>query len=138
MFALAAAATLTVYFVVGERQVGATSPLAVGFWSMGFAAVFWGVFSGWWEVDPGPAALHRLARRQPLGCLSVPLALPAALERRRSARSRRSCSRSSRSKHLTATAAGITASSEVLFAFGVAWLWLGETLTSCSCSGSRS
>ena len=32
-------------------------------------------------------------------------------------------------KHLSATAAGIVASSEVLFAFIVAWLWLGEQLS---------
>jgi len=32
-------------------------------------------------------------------------------------------------KHLSATAAGIVASSEVLFAFVVAWLWLGEQLS---------
>ena len=32
-------------------------------------------------------------------------------------------------RRLTATAAGITASSEVIFAFLVAWLWLGEQLT---------
>ena len=31
-------------------------------------------------------------------------------------------------KHLTATAAGIVASSEVIFAFAVAWVWLGEGL----------
>ena len=31
-------------------------------------------------------------------------------------------------KHLSATAAGIVASSEVIFAFATAWLWLGETL----------
>ena len=30
--------------------------------------------------------------------------------------------------HLSATAAGIVAASEVLFAFLVAWLWLGEGL----------
>src|SRR5690606_39134853 len=31
-------------------------------------------------------------------------------------------------KHLTATAAGVVASSEVIFAFLVAWVWLGEGL----------
>jgi drug/metabolite transporter (DMT)-like permease len=31
-------------------------------------------------------------------------------------------------KHLTATAVGVVASSEVIFAFLVAWLWLGEGL----------
>ena len=32
-------------------------------------------------------------------------------------------------RRLTATAVGITASSEVIFAFLVAWVWLGESLT---------
>ena len=36
--------------------------------------------------------------------------------------------RRARLRYLTATAAGIVASSEVVFAFAVAWLWLGETL----------
>jgi drug/metabolite transporter (DMT)-like permease len=31
-------------------------------------------------------------------------------------------------QRLTATAAGVVASAEVVFAFAVAWLWLGEAL----------
>jgi drug/metabolite transporter (DMT)-like permease len=39
-------------------------------------------------------------------------------------------------KHLKSTTAGIVASSEVLFAFVVAWLWLNETLTSVQVLGA--
>lgn len=119
LLALVASASLTTYFLVGERQVGATSPLAVAFWTMLFASVFWGFFSGWWEVTPAV-----LTAPTSVGPLWVPLAVNVvfgtflsfffsflAL------------------KHLTATAAGITASSEVIFAFAVAFLWLGEGLT---------
>ncbi|MEL4318126.1 DMT family transporter [Leifsonia sp. YIM 134122] len=133
LFALAAAATLTVYFVVGERQVGATSPLAVGFWSMGFATVFWGVLSGWWEIDPA-----LLGSTVPLGGnlegVSVPLAIPLLWNAVLGSFAPFLLSLLAL-KHLTATAAGITASSEVLFAFGVAWLWLGETLTAVQLLG---
>lgn len=127
VMALAAAATLAVYFLVGERQVTATSPLAVAFWTSGFAALFWAFFSGWWNVDPAivsrPVSLggHLAAVVVPLG---VPLAwlivmgsfLPFLLS-------------FSALGRLKATAGGIVASSEVIFAFVVAWLWLGEELS---------
>jgi len=125
-FAMVAAVTLALYFLVGERQVGATSPLVVAFYTTGFAALFWSFFSGWWELTPAtfqaPVQLGGV-----IGDLELPLWLPLvvtvvvgsflpflfsflAL------------------KHLSATAAGITASSEVIFAFAVAWIWLGEAL----------
>ena len=119
LLALVASASLTTYFLVGERQVGATSPLAVAFWTMLFASVFWAFFSGWWEVTPAVLTAPTM-----VGPLWVPLLVNIvfgtflsfffsflAL------------------KHLSATAAGITASSEVIFAFAVAFLWLGEGLT---------
>lgn len=124
--ALVAAASLTLYFVVGERQVARTSPLAVAFWTTLFAAVFWSFFSGWWELDAATFAAPVQLGGQ-WGDATLPLAIPllvtvvvgsflpfwlsfTAL------------------KHLTATAAGVVASSEVVFAFAVAWLWLGESL----------
>ena len=127
LMALAAAATLAIYFIVGERQVTATSPLAVAFWTSGFAALFWAFFSGWWNVDPAiftkPVSLtgNLAAIVLPLG---VPFAwlivmgsfLPFLLS-------------FSAIGRLKATAGGIVASSEVIFAFVVAWLWLGEQLT---------
>jgi drug/metabolite transporter (DMT)-like permease len=127
VLAMVAALSLALYFLVGERQVGATSPLAVAFWTMGFASVFWAFLSGWWNLSPldlvAPVSLGGN-----LAAVTVPLWAPLAwnvvfgtflsflfsfLALRR----------------LTATAAGITASSEVIFAFLVAWLWLGEGLS---------
>lgn len=126
VLALVAAASLALYFLVGERQVGATSPLAVAFWTMGFAAVFWTFLSGWWSIAP-ESLVAPVSLSGNLAAVVVPLWVPLAwnvvvgtflafmfslLALRR----------------LTATAAGITASSEVIFAFLVAWLWLGEGL----------
>jgi Predicted permease, DMT superfamily len=124
--ALVAAVSLTLYFVVGERQVARTSPLAVAFWTTLFAATFWAFFSGWWELDAETFAAPVELGGQwgdwvlPLG---IPLVvtvvvgsfLPFWLS-------------FTALKHLTATAAGVVASSEVVFAFAVAWLWLGESL----------
>ncbi|GAA4365801.1 EamA family transporter [Agromyces bauzanensis] len=134
LFGLAAAATLTIYFIVGERQVTATSPMAVAFWSMGFAALFWAMSSGWWQVDPvllvEPVSLGGsleaivvplwvlLAWNGVLGSFAPFLLSFLAL------------------KHLRATAAGIAASAEVLFAFAVAWLWLGEGLDALQLAGA--
>lgn len=39
-------------------------------------------------------------------------------------------------RHTSATAVGIAASSEVLFPFVVAWLWLGENLSPLQVAGS--
>lgn len=126
LMALAAAATLSVYFLVGERQVSATSPLAVAFWTSGFAALFWAFFSGWWAIDPAILVRETSLTGNLAGVvlpLWVPLAwlvvlgsfLPFLLS-------------FSAIGRLKATAAGVLASSEVVFAFAVAWLWLGERL----------
>jgi len=134
VLALGAAVMLTIYFVVGERQVAATSPLAVAFWTGLFAAAFWAVFSGWWTMSPA-IFVKPVDIGGSHGHLDVPLWLPLtsaivlgsflpfllgfyAL------------------KHLPATAAGIVASSEVLFAFLVAWLWLGEGLNAVQLLGA--
>lgn len=126
IYALAAAVTLAIYFLVGERQVNATSPLAVAFWTSSFAALFWAFFSGWWEVDPA-VVLTEVSLSGNLAAVVLPLWMPllwlvvmgsflpfllsfAAIGR------------------LRVTPAGIIASSEVIFAFVVAWLWLGEQL----------
>lgn len=132
--ALVAAVTLTIYFLIGERQVSATSPLTVAFWTMGFATLFWAFFSGWWNVDPA-LLVAPTSMSGNLSDLELPLWVPLlwnvvlgsfmpfllsffAL------------------KHLPATAAGIVASSEVIFAFVVAWLWLEEALTPAEVVGA--
>lgn len=126
IMALVAALTLTLYFLVGERQATALAPLAVAFWTNAFAAAFWLFFSGWWAIDP-----QIITKSVPLGGNLDSVVMPlwvlilwnvvmgsflpflfSFLALRR----------------LTATAAGVAASSEVIFAFIIAWLWLGEGL----------
>lgn len=132
--ALLAAVTLAIYFLVGERQVTATSPLAVAFWTSGFAALAWAPFSGWWNVDATVLG-SSVSLGGNLEAIVLPLWLPllslivlgsfapflfsfAAIGR------------------LKATPAGIVASSEVIFAFVVAWLWLGEQLDALQLAGA--
>jgi len=52
LWALVAALSLSTYFLVGEKQMETISPLALMFWSMTIAAVFWAFISGWWQLDP--------------------------------------------------------------------------------------
>jgi len=132
--ALLAAVTLAIYFLVGERQVAATSPLAVAFWTSGFAALAWAPFSGWWTIEPA-LLLNPVSLSGTLSDVVVPLWMPvlwlvvlgsflpfllsfAAIGR------------------LKATPAGIVASSEVIFAFVVAWWWLGEDLSALQLVGA--
>lgn len=134
VLAMAAAVTLAFYFLVGERQVGATSPLAVAFWTMTFATAFWSLFSGWWELTPAtfaePVQLGGAA-----GDLRMPLLVPLIVTVVLGSFAPFLLSFSAL-KHLSATAAGIVASSEVIFAFVVAWLWLGEQLAPVQIAGA--
>ncbi|BDI23238.1 DMT family transporter [Herbiconiux sp. L3-i23] len=125
IFAVLAAVALAVYFIVGERGVRSSSPLAVGFWSMLTAAVFWSLFSGWWEIDPAvfgrSVALEGVPGVEPpvwvaliwivaLGSFAPFVLSFLAL------------------RTLGATRGGVLASAEVVFAFAAAWLLLGESL----------
>ena len=132
--ALGAAVAYAFYFLAGERGVARRPPLAVAFWASLFAATFWAVGARWWVIDP-----HAFAADVDLGGALAGNELPlwmlvlwvatlgafapfvlsfAAL------------------KHLSATAVGILASAEVLFAFAVAWLWLGESLAPVQIAGA--
>ncbi len=132
--ALAAAACYAFYFLAGERGVARRPPLAVAFWASSFAAGFWAVFSGWWRIEPDALAANA-SLTGALDGIVVPVWVPllwvvtlgsfvpfvlsfAAL------------------RHLSATAVGILASAEVLFAFLVAWLWLGEKLIAIQIFGA--
>ncbi len=126
LLAIAAAVTLTVYFVVGEREVGKASPLAVAFWTMTFAAAFWLIFSGWWTLDPALLA-RPTSLTGHLAAVVVPLWVPLAWNIAFGSFTAFFLSFLAL-KHLGATAAGIIASSEVVFAFLFAWIWLGEGL----------
>lgn len=126
VLALAAAVCLALYFLVGERQVARTSPLAVSFWTMSIAAVFWSFVSGWWELSPA-VLLTPVDMGGVHGELLVPMAVPLAWNVVLGSFAPFLLSLAAL-RHLPATAAGIVASSEVVFAFAVAWIWLGEAL----------
>ena len=126
VMALAAAVALTLYFVVGERQVARTSPLAVAFWTMVFATGFWAFFSGWWELDAA-TFIAPVDLGGAWGAWALPLWVPLVVTVVAGSFLPFLLSFTAL-KHLTATAAGVVASSEIVFAFAIAWLWLGEAL----------
>ncbi|MFP5360183.1 MAG: EamA family transporter [Actinomycetes bacterium] len=132
--ALGAAVAYAFYFLAGERGVAARPPMAVAFWAALFAAGFWGALSGWWRIDP-VILVTRISLDGALSGVELPLWAPLlwivtlggfapfvlifmSL------------------RHVNATAAGILASSEVLFAFLVAWVWLGESLSPVQVAGA--
>jgi drug/metabolite transporter (DMT)-like permease len=131
---VAAAICLAVYFLVGERQLASSTPLAVAFWSMLFASAFWLLFSGWWQIDPA-LLTESVHLHGSLATVVAPLWFlllwngvfgsfaPYLLSYMALAR-------------LTATAAGIASASEVIFAFAIAFLWLGETLDGVQAIGA--
>jgi drug/metabolite transporter (DMT)-like permease len=133
---------LAAWLVFGERigarlrwAIGAVLVgLAVAFWASTFASAFWVIFSGWWNIDPG-LFTYQVSLTGALESMVVPLWVPLvfiltlgsfvpfdllfmAL------------------RHTSATAVGNAASSEVLFAFAVAWVWLGENLSMLQVAGS--
>lgn len=126
VWGFAAALSLATYFLVGERQMETISPLALMFWAMLIAAVFWAFFSGWWSIDPAIFASN-VSLTGSLATVTAPLwslllwnvvmgsFLPFLLSL-------------AAIKKLSATAAGIAATSEIVFAFIVAWLWLEQTI----------
>lgn len=134
VMALAAAVTLAIYFLVGERQVTATSPLAVAFWTSGFATVFWAFFSGWWNVDPAIAGTS-VSLGGNLQSVVLPLWIPVVVLIVLGSFAPFLLSFAAIGR-LKATPAGIVASSEVIFAFVVAWLWLGEELDALQLVGA--
>jgi drug/metabolite transporter (DMT)-like permease len=134
MWALLAAVALATYFLVGEKQLKTISPLALSFWTMTIATAFWAPLSGWWELEwsnftalapvgPGDDAVVLplwafFVWNVTLGSFAPFLLSLSALKR------------------LSATAAGIVATSEIGFAFLTAWLWLQEELTALQVLGA--
>ena len=126
LWAIGASASLTTYFVLGESQTGTMKPMAVGFWTMLVASVFWAVLTDWSKIDwsalgnivpfsgyeTGPAgpAWFLLFFIIVIGTFATFAMSLYALS------------------GLKATQAGIVATSEVLFAFLAAFLLIGETL----------
>ena len=134
VFAFCAAISLTIYFLGGEREVGKSSPLAVAFWTMLFATLFWAIFSGWWQLDPS-VLVSEVSLTGNLAEVVVPLWVPLAWNVVLGSFLAFLLSLIALGR-LKATAAGVVASSEVIFAFLIAWLWLGEALDSVQIIGA--
>lgn len=126
LWALGASASLTTYFVLGERQTGARHPMAVVFWGMTVASVFWAIFSSWWTIDPALFGRVVPFSADPAG-ISGPAWMLLAFIVVLGTFTTFALGMWSISI-LKATRSGIVATSEVLFAFLAAWLILGETL----------
>ena len=132
--ALAAAVAYAFYFLAGERGVARRPAMAVTFWASAFATAFWALFSGWWQLDPALMTTE-VSLTGALDDVHVPLWVPTLWVITLGAFAPFVLSFAAL-KHLSATAVGILASSEVLFAFIVAWLWLGETLVAVQIAGA--
>ncbi len=126
VWALLASASLTAYFILGERQTGAMNPMAVGFWSMTVATVFWAFLSEWWEIDPAVLFAIIPLTAEP-GGVKGPAWLLMALNIVVGTFFAFALSLFAISR-LRATRSGIVATSEILFAFLFAFLLLGEKL----------
>ena len=124
--ALTAAVTLAFYFLLGERMVGSISPLAVVFWTMTASTLFWLAFGDWWKLDRGALGVD-VSLGGTLAGVIVPLWLPLLWNVVMGSFMPFLLSLLAL-KYLAATAVGIVASSEVIFAFLFAWLWLREGL----------
>ena len=127
IFALIAAASYTIYFLIGERALQGMNVVAMTFWSMLFASVFWAFFSGWQDMDFSMFS-KSISLTGSLAAIYLPLWVPLLWILTMGSFVAFYMSFKSLSL-LPATSAGIIASSEVIFAFIVAWLWLGESLS---------
>ncbi len=134
IYASIAAVSYVVYFMLGERALGSMSVMGMVFWAMLVSTVFWGIFSEWWTIDL-VKLVEPISLEGNLSNVIVPFWLPLAWALVVGSFVSFILSFVA-IKHLKSTSAGIVASSEVLFAFVVAWLWLNETLTAVQLGGA--
>jgi drug/metabolite transporter (DMT)-like permease len=117
LWGLGAAICLATYFLVGEKQLQTISPLALSFWAP---------FSGWWNFTPDTfTALVPLSSSAESASLPIWVFIVWNMTLGSFAPFLLSLSAL---KRLSATVAGIIATSEIAFAFIAAWLWLHEAL----------
>ncbi len=134
LWGLAAAISLATYFLVGERQLKTISPLALSFWTMSMATLFWAPFSRWWTFT-SETFTTVTSLGGSLEGFSVPVWLLIVWNVTLGSFAPFLLSLSAL-KRLSATAAGIVATSEIIFAFITAWLWLQEALSTWQVIGA--
>lgn len=131
---LGAAVCYAFYFLAGERGVTRRPPMAIAFWASLFATAFWALLSGWWRIDPA-LLTGSVSLDGALSAVVVPMWAPLLWIAVLGGFAPFTLILTSL-RHISATASGIIASSEVLFAFLVAWVWLGETLEPVQLAGA--
>jgi drug/metabolite transporter (DMT)-like permease len=132
-FAFMASATLTVYFIMGERAQQSRDSMSTLFYTMGISTVFWLIFSPWWNFDWAKYA-NQVSLGGNLSSIHLPAWLllvwlgvmgsfvPMLLSYKALA-------------HLSATGVGIASTSETVFAFIFGLLWLGEQISTSQLVG---
>lgn len=125
--ALAAAALLATFHLLGKHMLETRDPLVLSFWMFAISSVFWSVLQPWWEFDAGvltdsTSLLGRLAAYSipvwsgVLWVVVLGTLVPYACE-------------VFGLRHLSATTTGIVAMIEPVIAAAVAWVWLEEVLS---------
>ena len=126
-FAFLASATLTVYFIMGERTQMGRDTMSTLFYTMTISVVFWLIFSPWWNFDWSSYG-ENVSLSGNLAAVNVPAWMllvwlgvmgsfvPMMLSYKALT-------------HLSATGVGIASTAETVFAFIFGLLWLGELIT---------
>lgn len=125
-----AAIALAIYYITGEAGLKQRDPISMTAWGFGAAALFWAVVAPWWQfpwnalqgsttLDNGSTfPLLSLATYMVIGGTVLPFALVLFSMR-----------------HLRATQASVVGMTEPVFAAAVAFLLLGEVLSTVQLIG---
>lgn len=132
-FAFLASATLTVYFIMGERTQKTRDSMSTLFYTMTISVVFWLIFSPWWQFDWAKygttislggnlAGIHVTAWLLLVWLGVMGSFVPMMLSYKALT-------------HLSATGVGIASTAETVFAFAFGLLWLGEQISAIQLIG---
>jgi drug/metabolite transporter (DMT)-like permease len=131
--AFAAAVALAAYYLLGEHSTTSRDPLSTTFWSFVFATAFWSLLQPWWNF-PVASFTGSTSLLGNVADVSVPMwtltawmivlgtIVPFALVL-------------TGLRHLPATRVGVVGMLEPVLAATVAWVWLGEALSSVQLAG---
>lgn len=126
IFAFGAAAFLSVYFIMGEKSQQSRDPVSTLFYTMLVSAIFWMIFSTWWNFDSAllTASIDLSGNLSgitaPAWVLIIWIGVfgsfaPMFFD-------------FIALGHLNATGVGVISTAETVFAFLFAYLWIGEEI----------
>jgi drug/metabolite transporter (DMT)-like permease len=125
--AFGSAICLATFYLLGQHTLERRDPTSMSFWMFVFAALFWAAAQPWWNFDPSVLG-RTTSLLGGLADVSLPVwavllwivllgtLVPYAFEL-------------AALRHLSAATTGIVGMIEPVIAAGVAWVWLGQTLT---------